>query len=330
MKKGKVSESILKRSVLKYTSIKNEYLREDRSGQIRHGAAVGADCAVFSWEADTDLLSATASGTFKSKGQVAFAMYRAANSIAAKGGLPESAMLHIMLPDGIREAKLKMIMEEAHEVAKDLQITIAGGHTEVTEAVNYPIVSVTMLGSAKCVVEGKASPGEDIVMTKWAGLAGTMQLTKVHEEELKDRFAPGFLNQIDLYKEMLKVIPEAAIAVKSGATVLHDVAEGGVFGALWELASSSGVGLTIALKKIPIRQETVEICNYLDINPYEFMGTGSLLISCENGHEMVRVLAEADIPAAVIGKVTDSNDRIIVNDDETRFLEPARNEELFR
>ncbi len=176
MKKGKVSESILKRSVLKYTSIKNEYLREDRSGLLTHGAAVGADCAVFSWKEDSLVFSATASGTFKARGQVSFAMYRAANSIAAKGGSPESVMLHIMLPETLREAKLKMIMEEAHETAKTLQITIAGGHTEVTEAVNYPIVSVTMLGSARNMISGQAKPGDDIVMTKWAGMAGTIQL----------------------------------------------------------------------------------------------------------------------------------------------------------
>lgn len=330
MKNGKVSESILKRSVLKYTTIKKEYLREDRQSLLVHGAAVGADCAVFSWEKDTFVLSAQASGTFRAPGQITFAMNRAANSIAARGGIPESAMLHIMLPQALREAKLKMIMEEAHETAKDLQITIAGGHTEVTEAVLYPIVSVTMLGSAKKLVTPAAKPGEDIIMTKWAGMAGTLQLIKRFEGQLVNRFAPGFLQKTDLFKQMLQVIPEAATAVKSDVSAMHDVAEGGVFGALWELAESSGVGLTIELKKIPIRQETVEICNFLDINPYELMGTGSLLMTCDNGHELVRLLSEEGIFAAVIGKVTDSNDRIIVNDEETRFLEPSRNEELFR
>lgn len=330
MKKGKVSESILKRSVLKYTNIKNEYLREDRAGLLIHGAAAGEDCAVFSWEKDSKVLSATASGTYRAKDQILYAMYRAANSIAAKGGIPESAMLHILLPENLREAKLKMIMEEAHEIAKDLKITIAGGHTEVTEAVNYPIVSVTMLGSAKEVVKNAAKPGDDIVMTKWAGMAGTLQLVSTKEEELTGRFAPGFLKNTESFKQRLSVVPEAATAVKSGVSAMHDVSEGGVFGALWELAESSGVGLTIELKKIPIRQEIVEVCNYLDVNPYEFMGTGSLLIACENGHEMVRALQENGIEAVVIGKATDSNDRVIVNDEESRFLEPARNEELFR
>ena len=69
------------------------------------------------------------------------------------------------------------------------------------------------------------------------------------------------------FDKLLSVVPEAATAVKSGVSAMHDVTEGGIYGALWELAEASGIGLVIDLKAIPIRQETVEICEYYRLNP---------------------------------------------------------------
>ena len=131
------------------------------------------------------------------------------------------------------------------------------------------------------------------------------------------------------FDRFLSVIPEAATAIKSGVRAMHDVTEGGIFGALWELAESAGVGLEIDLKKIPVRQETIEICNFLDINPYELISSGAMLMTADNGHDLVRALEREGIPAVVIGKVTDNNDRVVINDDERRFLEPPKADALY-
>ena len=96
------------------------------------------------------------------------------------------------------------------------------------------------------------------------------------------------------------------------------------------MAEAAGVGLTADLKKIPIKQETVEICNFFDLNPYEIASTGSLLIAAKDGKALVKALSEEKINAAVIGKFTDSNDRIIINGDNVRFLEPFRNDEIYK
>lgn len=111
---------------------------------------------------------------------------------------------------------------------------------------------------------------------------------------------------------------------------MHDITEGGVFGALWELAESSGVGLEIDLKRIPIRQETVEICEFFGLNPYQLISSGSLLMVSDDGFGLVRSLEERQIPAAVIGRVCDGNDRIVINGEERRFLEPPKADELYR
>ena len=95
--------------------------------------------------------------------------------------------------------------------------------------------------------------------------------------------------------------------------------------ALWELAEGAGVGLTIDIKKIPVRQETVEVCNQLNVNPYELLSGGCLLMTTRNGTGLAADLEAAGIPAAVIGRTTDSNDRLILNDGEERYLDrPAQ------
>ena len=111
---------------------------------------------------------------------------------------------------------------------------------------------------------------------------------------------------------------------------MHDITEGGVFGALWEMGSGSGVGLDIDLKSIPIRQETVEVCEALGLNPYILMSSGSMLISAKDGHGLVRELSKAGIHAAVVGKATQGNDRILRNGEDTRYLDKPQSDELYK
>ena len=125
-------------------------------------------------------------------------------------------------------------------------------------------------------------------------------------------------------------MPEAKIALQHGVHAMHDVTEGGIFGALWEMGAASGVGIVADLDKIPIRQETIELCEVFDINPYLLISSGCMLIGCENGNLLVERLQEAGIPAAVIGRATEGNDRVIRSGEETRFLEPAGSDELYK
>ena len=128
----------------------------------------------------------------------------------------------------------------------------------------------------------------------------------------------------------MSVLPEAASAVKSGVSAMHDVTEGGIFGALWEMAEASGVGLEIDLKKIPVKQETIEVCEFFGINPYELISSGSMLMAAPDGNTLVRELEKQGIHAVVVGKAVAGNDRVLMNDDETRFLEPPKTDELYK
>ena len=129
---------------------------------------------------------------------------------------------------------------------------------------------------------------------------------------------------------MISVLPESVIAVQNNVAAMHDVTEGGIFGALWEMAEASGVGLEIDLKKIPIRQETVEICEFFDINPYELISSGCMLMAAADGNTIVRELEKAGIHAVVAGKAVKGNDRVLYAASEKRFLEPPKSDELYK
>ena len=338
MKTGKISESILKRSVLKYCKTKRE--------EVVKGAAPGVDCAFFTYPdrqgrgtggqvpdcQDKVFCAATQTVSIPVIRAGCYAVYAAVNAVAAGGGIPFAMQMALTLPEGTEESELKRIMQLTEEAAGICKVQIAGGHTEVTGAVKYPVISVTAFGyrleAAERISRGLPAAGQAVVMTKWMGLEGTAVLAQEREAELLERYPFSITTAAKGFEKYLPVLPEAATALKSGATAMHDMRNGGVFGGLYELAGRLGVGLSIDLKKIPVKQETIEICEFFDLNPYGLLSGGSLLIVAEDGDGMVKALQEAGIPAAVIGITTDNNDKVLHNGEEIRFLEPARPDEI--
>lgn len=325
MKVGKVPESVLKRSILKQIHTKRE--------EVLIGADVGEDCAILAFEEEEAVVMSIdpITGTVQDIGRLAVQV--TANDIASAGAEPVGIMISALFPESVTEEEIRHIMQQAEETCAGLHIQICGGHTEVTKAVNQPVLTVSGIGKVKkrnIIRTGSAKPGQDVVVSKWIGLEGTSILAKEKEALLLRKFPAYLVKEAKEFDRFLSVVPEAATAVKSGVRAMHDVTEGGIFGALWELAESSGVGLEIDLKKIPVKQETIEICNYLDVNPYELISSGAMLMTADNGHDLVRALEKEEIPASVIGKVTDSNDRVVVNEEERRFLEPPGTDALYK
>ena len=150
------------------------------------------------------------------------------------------------------------------------------------------------------------------------------------EEELSKRFVPTFLNQIKSLESEIFSERAISMAFEHGASAMQQITSGGILATLWEMAEAAGVGLDIDLKKIPIRQETVESCEFFDINPYKLLSGGSLLLAAADGNQMVRELEQAGIASTIIGKTTDGNDRVLRQMEERRFLETAQTDELYK
>ncbi|MCL2253174.1 MAG: AIR synthase-related protein, partial [Lachnospiraceae bacterium] len=165
---------------------------------------------------------------------------------------------------------------------------------------------------------------KDIVATKWAALEGTIFLAESRAEILAKRFPSWLIREAVSFKKYLSTEVEQKIACDLGIKDVYDVGNFGIFGALWELAENACVGIQVDLKKIPIRQETVEICNFLDINPYEYLSKGMLLLICDNSTALIDELNGRGVYASVIGSTTDNNDRIVINKDRVRYLTPVK------
>lgn len=325
MNKGKVSESVLKRSVLKTISVKRE--------EVMYGPSVGEDCCVLKYPNDTLMVLSTdpITGTTKDIGKLA--IHVTANDIAASGATLVGVLLTVLLPEGFREEDLKLIMQDIDKVCKQMNVQVLGGHTEVTSAVNQVILSVTGVGRATketLTMSGSLKPGYDLVMTKWAGIEGTAIIALEKEEELKKHIKKSLIDDAKSLMSMISVVPDSAVAMNNGVKAMHDITEGGIMGALWEMASSSKVGFEVNLDDIPIKRETIEICEYYGINPYQLISSGSMLMGTDNGTDLVKALNEAGIHAVVIGKTTSSNDRLIINDQIRRSLKPPKTDELYK
>ncbi len=325
MKIGKLPETVLVRSVLNQV--------HHRRSEVLAGPAVGLDCAAILAGTDEVFVLSTdpITGTVKDLGS--HCIHVTANDLAASGAEPLGVMLTMLLPENIEESEIRQIMKDAEKTCASLDIEILGGHTEITKVVTQPVITVTGIGrtTKKTFLDpADIRPGQDVVITKWIGLEATTILAKEKEKELLTRFSPDFLRTAKSFDRYLSVVPDARCAMECGVSAMHDITEGGVFGALWEIGSAGSTGLEIDLKAIPIRQETVEICEYFDLNPYQIMSSGSMLIVTDDGTGLVRHLQEAGIPAAVIGRTAEGNDRILKNGSEVRYLDRPHADELYK
>ncbi|MGI6094514.1 MAG: AIR synthase family protein [Lachnospiraceae bacterium] len=327
MKIGKLPEPVLIRSVLKQLKHRRE--------EVISGPAVGQDCAMMEVGPDEVIVlsSDPITGTVKDIGR--HSVHITANDLAASGAEPIGIMITVMIPERVREKQLKDMMADVESACKELHIEVMGGHTEVTNVVNQPLLSITGVGKVKkteILKTNQVKPGQDIVITKWIGLEGTTIIAKEKEEKLRETLPADFVVEARSFDQYLSVVEDAQIAkaADAGVTAMHDITEGGVFGALWEMGSGADVGMDIDLKKIPIRQETVEVCEVFDLNPYILMSSGSMLIAADNGEKLVRALKEAGIHAAVVGKATEGNDRILRNGEEIRYMDKPQSDELYK
>ena len=160
-----------------------------------------------------------------------------------------------------------------------------------------------------------------LVMAGCAGSAGAGILARQFAGPLGKRF-PAFLMKNCLKEGGRLLIREAAReALLAGSVFLVPVSHGGVLAALWEMGEIAGCGLEADIRRIPIRQETIEICEYLDGNPYQLYGQGALLCACRRPEALCESLREAGWEAEVIGCLTKQRARILRNGEEIRYLE---------
>jgi len=321
---GKVPNDVLKEIVL-------NKLRQPKK-DVLVSPGIGEDCSAVDFEKYACILSSDPiTGAAHEVGRLA--VHISCNDIASCGVEPLGLMVTILAPPGTSKEDLDGIMDQICRTAYSIDVDILGGHTEITGAVNRFVVVSTAVGKMlkeKLVTSSAAVPGDYLVLTKSAGLEGTAIIAHDKEEELKRLFSIDFIEKAKGYIDRISVVREGIIAGRMGVHAMHDVTEGGVLGALWEIAEASGVGVEVYKENIPVEYETQEICGHFGIDPLKLISSGCMLIACSNGPDLVNELANNGIKAAVIGIATGDKTRILVSNGLKTAINQPESDELYK
>ena len=233
-----------------------------------------------------------------------YAVNVSANDVATSGNRPEFMQSIILLHEGASERDVKALSSEMHRTARALGIAIVGGHTEITPGLRRPIVVTTGFATADSYVTAAGGrEGDALLMTKTAGVEGTALIgTDARFNERLDKAAVAAAGR---YFERFSVVDEAVGAYRTGAVhAMHDCTEGGVLGALYEMATAAGLGLRVAEKDIPVSKLTRIICSAVGVDPLKLISSGTLLLAVEHGEEgrVVEAIASVGSSATVIGR----------------------------
>lgn len=325
---GKIPKDILKRIVFKYLGAPSE--------RVIKGPQIGEDAALI--DMGEKILVAKANPITGAESKIGWlSVHINANDVAARGAKPLWFLSTILLPEGSDETLLDTIMSEQHQACTELGISIVGGHTEVAPGLNRPIVAGFMLGEVSkknFITTSGAEPGDEILLTKGAGLEGTGILAADLRHHLIDSISEETLDRASLLLENISVVPEALKAIETGGVhSIHTPTEGGILNGLLEISEASGLGFTIYEKKILIAPETREICESLGVDPLKLLSSGSLLIVVDpvKSNEIINNLKGIGVEADVIGQVTESQDKIYIKKNgEPESVGSVDQDELFR
>lgn len=288
-----------------------ESLLHGRVGALRKDVLVlpgiGKDCGVVDFGEEVCIISTDPiTGAAKRIGRLA--VHVSCNDVAASGGEPIGVQIAILLPESAADSVLTEIMDDVHQACSELGITVLGGHTEITSTVSEPLVVTTALGrcpkSAYLTSTGYR-PGEAVLVTKAVGLEGSAILANEYAQELQG-VAAETLREASQYLEEVSVVKEALAARDAGASAMHDITEGGLFGAVAELAHASGLGLYIKESLVPVRSGTRTICDRLGLDPLGLISSGSLLVITPHPEEVIEAVSAIGSTAAVVGHVMES------------------------
>ena len=244
--------------------------------------------------------------------------------------------ISVLMPEDTEEASFKALIRNLDRLAWEQGIFLFVDHAAVSPWVTTLLVHGSLIGAAGlcCKETDGAFPrektGREICMIGDLAVEGTSLIAAARKTELCERYTADYLSAAG---SLLVEQPWTEIRTllrKTEPEMCRALGEGGVFGGLWELAASAKVGIRVELKKIPVRQHTIELCEYFRLNPYMLHAGGGILLLCSDGAALVNQAKDAGIRAAVIGKTTADRDRTVSYDGEIRYLEPPNVDEIYK
>jgi len=346
---------------VKIGKLTNEELRElvfahlpRLSERTMIGANIGADCAWIDLE-DRILVASSDPITAGGIQSGTLAIHVSCNDIAASGIMPAGILVVLLAPVDVTREEIIRVVKQASEAAQELGVDIVGGHTEITGAVNTFVVTSTAFGLIsrnEPFISGKARPGDTLLMTKTAAIEGTWIISMNHTDRIKDMVSIGIIEQAQDFIRSISVVKEGSalgkLTVQAGEIpdslfhdpnnrfqrlpavhLMHDSTEGGILGAVYEMAEFSGIGVTVNTEAIPIHPSTRAICNALSIDPLRLISSGSLLIATPYPDLVINTLNELSVLCTRIGIFTETGFSRVESDGRLLPLDPPCRDEIY-
>ncbi len=174
-------------------------------------------------------------------------------------------------------------------------------------------------------------PDQDLVLAGYMALAGSAVMAKQDHDRLLKRLPEELIDQLlayDVQRDGWKDILGESRLTEIGVSAWFPLGEGGIFNGLWHMADHWGTGFTVQLKDLPVRQETIEVCEIEEKNPYYLYSEGCLLLAADHGDRVCAALRAQGIPASVIGVLTNKKDKTLCHDSTVSCLNRPRQDEL--
>ncbi len=320
MRIGKLDNDQLNGLILsKFRHVRSEVVCSPRVGVDCAAVDLGGRLAVLS----TDPITSADNNL----GQLT--VHVSCNDAAAAGAEPIGLLVTLLVPPSATEKDIARVADELSFAAEQAGVEIIGGHTEVTDSVTRMVTCATVLAKAgsRGVLDARnMRAGNDLVLTKSAGLEGTAILASDHADMLSG-IPEEELQAARAFFGAVSVVKEGLYAAEHCATAMHDVTEGGVLGAAWEMAEAAGCCVEIDRAAVPVHPATEHICAALGLDPLRLLSSGAMLIACEDGASLVRGLRAEGIPAAVIGAVKEGRGAFFADGTP---IDPPGADELYR
>jgi hydrogenase maturation factor len=290
-------------------------------GGLDPGPASGEDAAVAAAGDEPHIVLAADPITFPSAEPGWHAVVVNANDVAATGGEPRWFLSSILVPPGTDAARIVQIAEGIRAGCREVGAVPAGGHTEITSAVQREVVAGAMVGVARperVKPSGGAREGDLLVITKGIAIEAAAIIAAEFAEDVSRRFGAEFQTRSARFLKDpgISVVREARIAAGTpGVHAMHDVTEGGVATAIREMADAAGLGVMVEAAEIPCFDESKRLMARYGLDILGAIGSGALLIACSQAEAdgLLRRLREAGIAGCAIG----------------RFVRPAEGARLF-
>ncbi len=301
--------------------------------RVLYGPGIGLDCAVIDL-GERILVFKSDPITFATDDIGWYAVQVNANDIATTGATPRWMLATLLLPENAtRQADVEGIFDQLYRAAAALNISVVGGHTEITYDLHRPVLVGTLIGEVereKLVIPSNVQAGDRLLLTKGVPIEATALLAREFPQRLAKELCPAELEQAQqyLYQPGISVVRDARAAVGAGRVhAMHDPTEGGLAGALWELADASKGRLEFDPGSVLIPELSARVCRVFGLDPLAPIASGALLLAVagEDAQVICEALRAGGIDCAEIGRVTDGKPGVWLANG-TPYPRPARDE----